>query len=134
MADNPQINPPVGSGESFYQREIPYQGKGPPLTFQPPAGGVVEQREDDGTRWDGLSPDTLDVGPVPTRIPRLWNPSLGALSGFTQYGWPDDFSQLRLSPPIIVPPTRAAPSSVQAQWQGQPADTLGVPAVFIGGF
>lgn len=124
--------PAVGSGEQAYQTAQATQGMGPPLTFQPPAGAVLIDRYDDGSRWAQFGPDTLNTGLPPVRIPRLWNPSLGALSGLVQYGWPDAFSELRLSPPIIVPNTRAAPSNVQQQWQGQPADTLGVPAFFVG--
>lgn len=120
-----------GSGQGPYQYEVPTIGKGPPLTLEPPAGAALIQRYDDGSRWIRLSPDTLSQGLPPRRIPRLWNPSLGALAGLVQYGWQDAYSALRLSPVVIVPPTRNGPSAVQAQWDGQPANTLGVPALFI---
>lgn len=78
---------------------------------------------------------TLDYGKPPMRIPRLWNQSVGALSGAKQWGFPSFFWRLRIPPVPIVHPNRGRASVAMGQSAGrdrQTADTMYVPAIFVG--
>jgi hypothetical protein len=107
------------------------------LPLLAPAGSVLQRRKDNApNRWTPVS-DTLESGPPPNRIPRLWHPSLGSTDGVASIGYPSFFYQLGIKHkvPIRVRSLGASVSlarGAKSNVAGAYGDRLNIPATFIG--
>lgn len=106
----------------------------PFLPLQLPADAALEDRyNDDNQRYSPADERGLDTEFIPFRIPRLWNISLGGLAGALQFGYKEAFDTLYLPPPVIYNAHRSGAESVATTFgRSNYADTLGIPALFVG--
>lgn len=107
-----------------------------PIPVGLPSGATLGDRYDESSLESYRQSKTLDDGPPPLRIPRLWNMSLGSFAGLLQFGHMDSNYRARIPPPVIVPPIRTSARSVGAanagMTAGRFADRLSIPAIFVG--